>query len=884
MHTIGRMTFRYLARQLAAAFITFHGASAADPFADFVRTSPKLSPGDEQKTFKLPPGFEIQLVASEPEIAKPISMAFDAAGRLWVAETRFYPVESAADKTPRDTIRILSDFGDDGRARKIETFADGLNTPDAIAPYRNGAVTFSIPNILFLRDEDRDGRAERRDVLFGPFATRDTHNMANNFRRGFDGWFYGGHGVANDTRVKGSDGHAIAMKGSTFRFRGDGSRIELVGRGQVNPFGVCFDPLGNVYASDCHSSPIYQLLYGAFYPSFGHPDDGLGFGPVMMRHSHGSTAIAGLCFYDDDLWPGEFRGNMFLGNVMTSRVNRDRLVEKGSSRIAEEMPDLLTSSDPWFRPVDVQLGPDGALYIADFYNRIIAHVEVPLNHPGRDRESGRIWRMVYRGTDGKLALRARRDLTKAGVVEVTGALGDPNFTLRLTALNLLADTGSPEVIAESRKALMRADANPHSKAGALWVLERAGNLQDTELAAAARDQDRLVRTHALRVLVERKVLSPAERHLTVSALQDSDPLVQRTAADALARHPAFENIAPLLALRRRATEEDTHLVFMTRKALRDQLLLPDNFVRLAKAEPSEPDARAIADVALAVPSGEAAAFLLDLVRKYSIDQTALAGHLRHITRHASESGLEPLARFVLEKFGGDLDFQVELFRSVQQGIEQRGIAMPASLRDWGSDLAVKLLDPRTAQKLAWTNTPLANMANTTNPWFVQMRASADGTVPAPFLCSLPPGGESLTGILRSPEFAIPGRLSFWLAGHDGRPETPLGGKNLIRLRDIATGEILAEAPAPRNDLAQRVAWDLTAHEGRTGVIEIVDADTGNAFAWIAAGRFSPAVAVVPEVMPSSIPERQRTAAEFTLKLRLTNLREPLARIAAEFRR
>jgi glucose/arabinose dehydrogenase len=164
--------------------------------------------------------------------------------------------------------------------------------------------------------------------------------MANNFRRGFDGWFYGGHGVANNTTVRGTDGHSITMKGSTFRFRGDGSRIELFGHGQVNPFGICFDPAGNVYASDCHSAPIYQLLRGAFYPSFGKPDDGLGFGPVMMRHSHGSTAIAGLCYYDDDLWPAEFRGNMFLGNVMTSRVNRDRLSDNGSTRIANEMPDL----------------------------------------------------------------------------------------------------------------------------------------------------------------------------------------------------------------------------------------------------------------------------------------------------------------------------------------------------------------------------------------------------------------------------------------------------------------------------------------------------------------------------------------------------------------
>ena len=110
--------------------------------------------------------------------------------------------------------------------------------------------------------------------------------------------------------------------------------------------------------------------------------------PVLMQHSHNSTAIGGIAYYDDDQWPAEFRDNIFVGNVMTSRVNRDVLRFAGSSPSAKELPDFLTSDDPWFRPVDLQFGPDGALYVADFYNRIIGHYEVPLTHPGRDRERG----------------------------------------------------------------------------------------------------------------------------------------------------------------------------------------------------------------------------------------------------------------------------------------------------------------------------------------------------------------------------------------------------------------------------------------------------------------------------------------------------------------
>ncbi|HEX5176780.1 MAG TPA: PVC-type heme-binding CxxCH protein, partial [Chthoniobacteraceae bacterium] len=864
---------------LACAVFDAHFAGAANPFEEFVRTTPRLSPEDERKTFVLPPGFEIQLVAAEPQIGKPISMSFDARGRLWVAETRMYPVESAPDKTPRDTITILSEFAPNGRAGRLETFAADLNTPDAVAPCKQGAIVFSIPNIVRLHDTDADGRADKREVLYGPFETRDTHNMANNFRRGFDGWFYGGHGVANKTTVHGTDGHSITMNGSTFRFRGDGSRIELFGRGQVNPFGVCFDPAGNVYESDCHSSPIYQLIRGAYYPSFGKPDDGLGFGPVMMRHSHGSTAIAGLCYYDDDLWPAEFRGNMFLGNVMTSRVNRDRLSDHGSTRMANEMPDLVSSSDPWFRPVDVQLGPDGALYIADFYNRIIAHVEVPLTHPGRDRQSGRIWRLVYRGQNGKAALHPVEDLSRAKATKVADALGAPNFTTRLLALNELADRGGAEAMAAARAVVsQKSSDHPAKLAGALWVLERLGMLHDEELARAARHPDPIVRVHALRILCERTTLRPVDRALAIRALNDPDALAQRIAADVLARHPDFDNIAPLLALRQRAAASDTHLVFMSRKALRDQLLDSESFARLLSATLTDNDARAIADVALAIPNSASAAFLLSYLDRSPGEPGALSAQMRHIARYIPEGAIKALADRARQKFANEIDFQVELFQSVQQGLEQRGGKPSAVMRDWAAGIARKLLDATERQPLDWRNTPIETVQNKANPWFVQTRVSADGDHDARFLCSLPPGGESLTGVLRSAPFVIPRTFTFWIAGHDGFPTQPPQKKNVVRLRAHDSGETLAEAPAPRNDTAQRVSWDLAAHQGRRGVLELVDTDTGDAYAWIAAGRFEPPLISVPKVSPNTLAQRQTIAAQLVRTLHLANLEAPLAKL------
>src|SRR5438477_341201 len=395
------------------------GASAKDPFAEFVRSTDPLTPEQELKSFHVPPGFEVQLVASEPDIGKPMNMAFDARGRLWITQSREYPFPAPKDRKGRDIIKVLEDTDGDGRADKFTTFAQGLSIPIGLYPYRKGVIAYSIPNISYYEETDGDGRADQQHFLYGPFGfEKDTHGMTSNFRRGFDGWLYACHGFNNTTTIKGTDGQAITMtSGNTYRMKIDGSHVEYFTHGQVNPFGLMFDPLGNLYSADCHSAPIYLLLRGGYYPSFGKPDDGLGFAPAMMTHSHGSTAIGGIVVYAGQNFPVEFQNNVFVGNVMTCRINRDRLEDHGSTRIAKEQPDFLSSDDPWFRPVDLELGPDGTMYVADFYNRIIGHYEVPLTHPGRDRERGRIWRISYVGQNAANTHTANFDASAASAKE-----------------------------------------------------------------------------------------------------------------------------------------------------------------------------------------------------------------------------------------------------------------------------------------------------------------------------------------------------------------------------------------------------------------------------------------------------------------------------------
>ena len=234
-----------------------------------VSTFPHRTAAEERKALHVPPGFEIQLVAAEPDIQKPLNIAFDDRGRLWVTDTVEYPYPAKEGTKPRDTVKILSDFGPDGKARSITTFADGLNIPIGLLPLpsANAALVHSIPDIFLLRDTDGDGRADRARCFMGlrpPRYARHDQRLHLGLRR-------------LDLRLPrllerldraGQGRRPIEMNsGNTYRMRPDGSHAEYFTHGQVNPFGLAFDPLGNLYSCDCHSRPVYQLLRGPGIPA-----------------------------------------------------------------------------------------------------------------------------------------------------------------------------------------------------------------------------------------------------------------------------------------------------------------------------------------------------------------------------------------------------------------------------------------------------------------------------------------------------------------------------------------------------------------------------------------------------------------------------------------
>lgn len=683
------------------AYVGLGISTAAPPDPNVAPGGPR-TPEEERRSFHVPPGFEVQLVAAEPYVRKPININFDDRGRLWVTESVEYPFPAGPNARKRDAVRILEDRNGDGLADEVTTFTTGLNIPIGVLPLTRGAIVYSIPYIYRYSDTDGDGRADGRQVLYKEYGFRDTHGMTGEFAWGFDGLVYACHGFSNTSKVTAKDGSSVEMQsGNTYRFKPDGSHVEQFTYGQVNPFGLAFDPLGNLYSCDCHTRPVYQLLRGAFYPSFGKPHDGLGFGPEMVTHDHGSTAIAGIAYYAADHFPPEFRDNVYIGNVVTNRINRDRIEWHGSSPKGIEQPDFLASDDPWFRPVDVKVGPDGAMYVADFYNRIIGHYEVPLTHPGRDRERGRVWRIVYRGTDGKAPppRQPRADWGKASVEELARDLAHPNLTVRMTATNQLVERGGRAGVAVVAKAL-ESPANPFQSVHGLWVLERSGALSGQTLARAARDKDRAVRVHSMRVLAERRQwleYDPAvvsDRQLVLEGLKDGDPFVKRAAAEALGAHPAPEHVRPLLDLYHAVPADDTHLMHVVRMALRDQLRASSVWAQLPLAEWSERDHRALADVAPGVPTAEAAEYLLHHLPAKPDSAEDQTRFVYHVARYAPERSRDELTRYVREAGGPNLKHRVTLLKALLQGTEARGGRLNGDASRWAEELIRQLLASR----------------------------------------------------------------------------------------------------------------------------------------------------------------------------------------------
>jgi putative heme-binding domain-containing protein len=655
-------------------------------FTENIRSTDPRTPEEELAGLKVPEGFEITLFASEPNIDKPINLAFDAKGRLWVTSSFEYPFPSTQTPKGTDRITILEDTDHDGKADKFTDVSDTVNIPIGILPLNDQAVTFSIPSVYKYTDSNNDGILDHEQVLYGRFGYQDTHGMVSNFMRGYDGWVHACHGFTNRSTVAGTDGDSIRMvSGNTFRFRLDGSRVEQLTFGQVNPFGLVFDSLGYVYSTDSHSSPLYQLIRGADYPHFGKVEI-MAFAPDMKSLENEATALCGITQYADTVWPKEFQGNFFIGDVVNCRVHRYSSVWKGSSPAGKSEIDFIKSEDPWFRPVNIKIGPDGAMYVADFYNAIIGHYEVPLGHPKRDKQRGRIWRITYKGQQNKV-----KDLSVAPLDELLAATDVNNLPTRMTAADQIADRIGADAIPSLKAILEDKASSPRKYIHAQWLLYRLNAVTDDILKKSLTHASSLVRVHTLRVLVEKK--PDANFYpLIVNALEDNDPHVQRVATELMMKYPTIASVESVLALQHSLPESDNHLVYTARLALRNLLRNDALLKEVVTKEWSPADAGSMAFVMIDVPSAPAAEFMAKYLESNQLVTQKIPVAYKHITRFIPEAKLNGVISAAMKKNENNIDLKALIFKGIVEGMQQRGgKGNSPQFAQWGTEVANGLM-------------------------------------------------------------------------------------------------------------------------------------------------------------------------------------------------
>jgi len=850
-------------------------STAAEIYGQGVRETAKRSPAEEQAGFHVPTGFAVELIAAEPQIAKPMNMAFDRQGRLWVTDTLEYPYPVAGEATGRDSIKVLSDQDHNGTFETVSTFASGLNIPIGILPLEDGVLCFSIPNLMLLRDRDGDGRCDEQKIILGPFDTsRDTHGMVNALRQGNDGWIYACHGFNNQSHVTAADGSQIHLfSGNTFRFRPDGSHVEQFTSGQVNPFGMTSDQWGNWYTADCHSKPVTLLVPGGCYESFGRPHDGLGFVPSLMKHLHGSTAICGIHFYQADHFPTDYRFKFYSGNVMTSRINCNRLeVRRDAIQLVEE-PDFMTSDDPWFRPVDVQLGPDGALYVADFYNKIIGHYEVRLDHPERDRTSGRIWRIAYRAqpqqNQPEAVSRSNQPLpTTYPLLSPVHLqeLAHSNTTRRQFALDRFAGITLTTTQIEQLQNLVAADANDVLRASAVWALHRTGADTPTVLATLAeKTTSSLVLDAIFKAWEDRPTsTSPSVPLLNAAsaALSSDQPQLVISAAQALAKHGGAAELSAILDQCQRRASEPGVALHALRIALKRMLQRNDVFdsaLASWKNEPPQqraasaincdtPQATWLADILPSVDSPRAAEALMHYVTQQPQASAAQRdAAVRLACKHMTPDLADPMMTLLKQVEGTEdvhlltapIDQQMALAIDALNTLHAAKFSIPQSLQALldqqtsrlAQGLMAELTSPSAIKPISWRETR-------GKAWQLQERATQDAPKQKQKFYSSHTLGEAYTGTWSSATFPSPEKLRFYIVGHDGPPNMPRGGQTGVRLIAADTGQVLKTAETPRSDVAIAIDWDLSPWANQAVRLECYDRDAGSAYAWLGVGLFS----------------------------------------------
>src|SRR5229473_2147416 len=445
--------------------------------SDFRVVAQGFAPDEAVKRMKVPAGFHVKLVACEPEVRQPVTMTFDDRGRLWVIQYLQYPtpaglkpvkvdqylrtvydrIPEPPPKGPRgaDRITIYADTKGDGRFHAVKDFVTGLNLASGMALGHGGVFVVQPPYLLFYADRNGDDVPDGDpEVLLSGFGMDDTHSVANSLQWGPDGWLYGAQGSTITSNIRG-----VTFQQGIWRYHPITHEFELFAEGGGNTWGLDFDQRGNVIAGTNWgpSTMLHQVQGGYYIKGFAkhgplHNPFTFGyFEHVPYKDFKGGHVTCGGIIYQGGTFPREFENTYIAANLLSNSLYWHVLEPKKSSFTARFGGDFLIGNDSSFRPVDCLVGPDGALYIADWCDKRANHVD-PVNN--WDRSRGRVYSVQYVGNSNKhrdgvaVNIVARHSVTannssvnlnKLPTPEIIGLLSHPNEWYRREANRILAE-------------------------------------------------------------------------------------------------------------------------------------------------------------------------------------------------------------------------------------------------------------------------------------------------------------------------------------------------------------------------------------------------------------------------------------------------------------